>query len=270
MLTLPRRGYYGPIPHWGDARVTRSTRGTGRPGHEPDGSRKTGRSSPLVRDESTSGAVARRVVRTAKEAYRWIAGASRSRRVSRTPLRLPATYDDALRRGLDALGIDLAPEVAQAIEGHVRLLLAWTPSINLTAIRDADAVATGHVVDSLTALPWIAAHRPQRLLDLGSGGGFPGLPLAAALRPTLPSIEVTLLEPTAKKARFLSTAIEATGLGDRVSVDARRAEDLARDPAARGRRRCRHRTGRRVSRRPRRTRVPAARARWVPRGVEAG
>ena len=150
--------------------------------------------------------------------------------------RLPVTYDDALRRGLDALGIDLAPEVAQAIEGHVRLLLAWTPSINLTAIRDADAIATGHVVDSLTALPWIAAHRPQRLLDLGSGGGFPGLPLAAALRPALPSIEVTLLEPTAKKARFLGTAIEATGLGDRVSVDARRAEDLARDPAARGRR----------------------------------
>ena len=175
------------------------------------------------------------MVRTAKEAYRWIAGASRSRRVSRTRRRCRSTYDDALRRGLDALGIDLAPEVVQAIEGHVRLLLAWTPSINLTAIRDADAVATGHVVDSLTALPWIAAHRPQRLLDLGSGGGFPGLPLAAALRPTLPSIEVTLLEPTAKKARFLSTAIEATGLGDEVSVDARRAEDLARDPAARGR-----------------------------------
>jgi 16S rRNA (guanine527-N7)-methyltransferase len=148
---------------------------------------------------------------------------------------LPASYDHALRRGLDALGIELAPGAADAIEGHVRLLLAWTPSINLTAIRDAEAVATGHVVDSLTALPWIAGHRPQRLLDLGSGGGFPGLPLAAALRPTLASLEVTLLEPTAKKARFLSTAVEATGLDDRVTVDAQRAEDIARDPAARAR-----------------------------------
>ncbi len=148
---------------------------------------------------------------------------------------LPATYRYALGRGLETLGIELASEVAEAIEGHVRLLLAWTPFINLTAIRDAGDVATGHVVDSLTALPWIAAHPPQRLLDLGSGGGFPGLPLAAALRPWLPSLEVTLLEPTAKKARFLGTVVEATGLAEGVSVDARRAEDLARDGTARGR-----------------------------------
>jgi 16S rRNA (guanine527-N7)-methyltransferase len=172
--------------------------------------------------------------------------------------RLPATYDHALRRGLDALGIALAPEVAQAIEGHVRLLLAWTPSINLTAIRDAEAVATSHVIDSLTALPWIAAHRPLRLLDLGSGGGFPGLPLAAALRPTLPSIEVTLLEPTAKKARFLSTAIDATGLADVVTVDVQRAEDLARDPEARGRWEV-------ITVRA----VASACAQWVSGGVEA-
>jgi 16S rRNA (guanine527-N7)-methyltransferase len=156
-------------------------------------------------------------------------------RVQDTP-GLPASYDAALRRGLVALGIDLAPEVATAIDGHVRLLLAWTPSINLTAIRDADAVATGHVVDSLTALPWMTARRPRRLLDLGSGGGFPGLPLAAALRPTLPTLEVTLLEPTAKKARFLGTVVDATGLADTVSVDVRRAEDVGRDPATRHRR----------------------------------
>src|SRR4029078_9902067 len=65
-LTVRRPAPYGPIPHYGDARVTRSTRGTGKPGHEPDGSGKTGRSSPEVRDESTPGAVPRRLVRPAK------------------------------------------------------------------------------------------------------------------------------------------------------------------------------------------------------------
>src|SRR4029079_18468922 len=65
-LTVRRPASYGPIPHYGDARVTRSTSGTGTPGHDPDGSGKTARSSPEVRDESTPGAVPRRVVRQAK------------------------------------------------------------------------------------------------------------------------------------------------------------------------------------------------------------
>ena len=68
-----------------------------------------------------------------------------------------------------------------AIDGHVRLLLAWNQSINLTAIRDPEAVAIGHVVDSLSALPVMRERGLRRFVDLGSGGGFPGLPVAAAL-----------------------------------------------------------------------------------------
>ena len=99
-------------------------------------------------------------------------------------------------------------------------------AINLTAIREPGAVATAHVADSLTALPWLAGRGAPSILDLGSGGGFPGLPLAAAL----PDTEVLLLEAVAKKARFLDTVVAATGLAERVRVVPARAEALARAP----------------------------------------
>lgn len=106
----------------------------------------------------------------------------------------------------------------------MRLLLAWTRAINLTAIREPALVATAHVVDSLTAVTWLRARSVPSLLDLGSGGGFPGIPLAA----TLPATEVALLESVGKKVRFLEAAVAATGLGDRARVIPARAEALAR------------------------------------------
>ena len=150
-------------------------------------------------------------------------------RVQDTPS-LPSAYDDALGRGLVRLGLGLDDAARTTIDGHVRLLLAWTTAINLTAIRDPAAVATGHVVDSLSAVPWLLARGAKRILDLGSGGGFPGLPIAAAL----PAARVTLLEPIGKKARFLRAAVEATDLTERVTVIGDRAEALAAEPARRG------------------------------------
>jgi 16S rRNA (guanine527-N7)-methyltransferase len=142
---------------------------------------------------------------------------------------LPPAYDETLLRGLAALGLDLERTARAAIDGHVRLLLAWTGSINLTAVREPAEVARRHVIDSLAAVGWLREHGVLRLLDLGSGGGFPGLPLAA----TLPATRVTLLEPIAKKARFLATAADATDLAPRVTVVGARAEQVARDPQER-------------------------------------
>ena len=139
---------------------------------------------------------------------------------------LPPAFGHALGRGLAELGLVLDPPARAAIDGHARLLLAWTAAINLTAIREPTAVATGHVVDSLTAVRWLRASDAVRVLDVGSGGGYPGLPIAAAL----PAAAVTLLEPIAKKATFLRTVVEATGLAVRVAVVTARAEDLAADP----------------------------------------
>ena len=131
-----------------------------------------------------------------------------------------------LEAGLAALALDLPPDVRAAIDGHARLLLAWTEAINLTAIRDPAEVARLHVLDSLSAVPFLRERGATALLDIGSGGGYPGLPLAAAL----PATRALLVDSVGKKVRFLETAIAATGLGDRVAAEQARAETLAADP----------------------------------------
>ncbi len=151
-------------------------------------------------------------------------------RVADSPA-LPDTYGRALDDGLAAIGVRLEPAARSAIDGHIRLLLAWRDAINLTAIRDPAEIAVRHVVDSLTALRILESRGAGRLVDLGSGAGFPGLPLAAVAT----TGRVRLVESVAKKARFLQTVVEATGLADRAEVLALRAEALAVDRARTGR-----------------------------------
>ncbi len=151
-------------------------------------------------------------------------------RVEGTP-GLPPAFAAALEPGLASLGIALTPAARAAIEGHARLLLSWTTAINLTAIRDPAAVAVSHVIDSLTAVAILRERGVSRFVDIGSGGGYPGLPLAAVL----PAERAVLLEPIAKKAAFLSVTAAATGLDAVVEAAAVRAEALATDPRHRGR-----------------------------------
>lgn len=146
---------------------------------------------------------------------------------------LPAAYEAALEPGLAALaalGAPVSDEAIVQIDGHIRLLLAWTEAINLTAIRDPAEVARRHVLDSLAALPALRARGIRRLLDIGSGGGFPGLPLAAAMD----AERALLVDSVGKKVRFLETVIAATGAGERVAAEQARAEVLAHDQRDRG------------------------------------
>ena len=76
---------------------------------------------------------------------------------------------------------DLPSPAVTALADHLRLLLAWTGAVNLTAIRDPRAAVAAHVLDALAALPLLRENGVRALLDLGSGGGYPGLPLAIAL-----------------------------------------------------------------------------------------
>jgi len=142
---------------------------------------------------------------------------------------LPTAFHERLDAGLEGLSLAMPPEARAALDGHVRLLLAWNEAINLTAIREPEAIARLHVLDSLAAVAPLRALGPERLLDLGSGGGFPGLPLAIVL-----GAETLLVDATAKKVRFLAMAAEALGLA-RVRAVADRAEALATDPAHRER-----------------------------------
>ncbi len=126
---------------------------------------------------------------------------------------------------------DLPAAAVAALEGHLRLLLAWTAVVNLTAIRDPHAAVAAHVLDALAALPLLRRNGVRALLDLGSGGGYPGLPLAIAL----PAERALLVDSIGKKARFLATAVTGLGLAGRVDVAAERAETLAADPRHRER-----------------------------------
>jgi len=143
---------------------------------------------------------------------------------------LAPDFHAALDAGLGALALALDPAQRRAIEDHVRLLLAWNQVINLTSITDPAEVAVRHVVDSLTAVGLLRERGIDRVLDLGSGGGFPGIPLAVAV----PLRRALLVESVGKKARFLSAAVNAVGLDGVVAVAADRVEGVAAGPEGRG------------------------------------
>lgn len=109
--------------------------------------------------------------------------------------------------------------LAARFEDYLSLLLRWNARINLTAIRDVEGILTRHFVESIAcarALPTGIA----TVLDLGSGAGFPGIPIALCR----PEIAVTLAESQGKKAAFLSEAVRVLGLG--AKVHSGRAEAL--------------------------------------------
>lgn len=125
-----------------------------------------------------------------------------------------------------------SPLTAAQIDLFVRfrdLLLDWNQKINVTAIREADAVETLHFVDSLAALPVLPRATGPRVIDVGSGGGLPGL----VLRIARPDLSLTLVDSIGKKAMVMTRIVEGLGLdkaptdgGAPVVVLASRAEDL--------------------------------------------
>ena len=107
-------------------------------------------------------------------------------------------------------------------------LLETSKQFNLTAIREPEEAWERHIYDSLTLLPHLAAVEAERVIDIGSGGGLPGLPLALVC----PEGDFTLVEATGKKARFLRDTVALFGL-ENVEILADRAENLGRDRALR-------------------------------------
>jgi 16S rRNA (guanine527-N7)-methyltransferase len=139
---------------------------------------------------------------------------------------------DTLASGAAALGLPLRPEQLAAFARFGDELLAWNARVNLTRIVEPSAVETRHFLDSLTcALPLLARWGPAapvlplRCIDVGSGGGFPGVPLKLVL----PQLRMTLLESTGKKVAFLEHLVAALGLVG-VEAIAERAETLAHAP----------------------------------------
>ena len=118
--------------------------------------------------------------------------------------------------GARALGLDLDETQARKLVAHLDLLDEWNQRMNLTAIRERPAQVTKHLLDSLSVATWI---RGNRVADVGSGAGFPGIPLAIVL----PGVQFVLIESIGKKCRYLEHVKEALGL-DNVEVVQSRAE----------------------------------------------
>jgi 16S rRNA (guanine527-N7)-methyltransferase len=112
-----------------------------------------------------------------------------------------------------------------ALSDYAASLLRWNERINLTAARDVDRLVAEHFPDAFALARRLGARETvdSRVIDVGSGGGLPALPLAL-LRPEL---TIELCEPIAKKAAFLRTAIRELGLGGRASVRTARGEAVA-------------------------------------------
>jgi 16S rRNA (guanine527-N7)-methyltransferase len=123
-----------------------------------------------------------------------------------------------------AFGVELGPAQWSAFETYYRELVAWNARVNLTAINGWDEVAVKHFMDSLSVALALHAHPPRNLIDIGSGAGFPGLPLKIAF----PAVHVTLLEATGKKVEFLRHLIATLELNDVAALHAR-AENLAHE-----------------------------------------
>jgi 16S rRNA (guanine527-N7)-methyltransferase len=125
-----------------------------------------------------------------------------------------------LRAGVQALGLSLSDEQIQRLLAYVALIQNWNKVYNLTALRDPADMLTHHLLDSLTAVVPLARHtqgQPIQLLDVGSGGGLPGVVLAICL----PELKVSCVDTVAKKAAFVQQVAASLKLPNLRGIHAR-------------------------------------------------
>ena len=131
----------------------------------------------------------------------------------------------ALCSGCRELGFSVTDAQLRDLLLHLDAIRTWSRRINLVAPNDLPRLISRHVLDSLTALPWLPPDQALTLLDIGSGAGFPGIPLQIFR----PNLHVTLLESRRKRALFLRKGIGQLSC-PHLSVLHARAEDLADEP----------------------------------------
>ena len=129
-------------------------------------------------------------------------------------------------KALEPLAFSIKQEEAHSLARHLQAVLDRNQTLNLTRITDPDEAVRLHIVDSVTALPFVRDAQDGPVVDIGSGAGYPGVPIAI-----LTNRQVTLVESVKKKAAFLQEVCEDLGLS--VLIEGLRAEELALRPATR-------------------------------------
>ena len=130
---------------------------------------------------------------------------------------MPAGLKEKLVDGMQQLGLDFP---CDKLLHYLALLHKWNQAYNLTAVRDLDSMVTRHILDSLAVIPWLQG---EHLLDVGTGPGLPGIPLALAR----PDLKVVLLDSQGKKIRFLQEVKRVLSLNN-VEIVQARVEDYHR------------------------------------------
>lgn len=131
--------------------------------------------------------------------------------------------ENILTTGLDALGISYTEQSIDHLITYYDMLLETNKVMNLTAITDAEEVARKHFLDSAVLLAAEKLPKGAKVIDVGTGAGFPGM----VLKILRPDLEITLLDSLAKRIRFLEEVADRLGLRERLTLVHGRAEDFA-------------------------------------------
>ncbi len=126
----------------------------------------------------------------------------------------------ALKAGASALGLDLSEVQFEQLLGYLALIQKWNKVYNLTAVRDPQEMLTHHLLDSLTAVAPLVRHtqgQPAQVLDVGSGGGLPGIVLAICR----PELDVSCVDTVGKKAAFIQQVAASLKLPNLHGIHAR-------------------------------------------------
>ena len=141
-------------------------------------------------------------------------------------MNLRQQLDDILASGLEALNLHLSEDQKTKLVEFVLLIDKWNKAYNLTSVRDPKQMMIKHILDSLAIGPYLPTPSSQRIIDVGTGPGLPGMPLAIAF----PEISFTLLDSLGKRVRFMTQCVHTLKLTNVVPVQSRVEEHHPEQP----------------------------------------